>query len=96
MATIGWVLASVLLVYEWILIIRAVLSWVLVINPRWTPRGALLVASEAVYTVTDPPLRLLRRFIKPLRLGNLSLDTAFIVLFLFVILCVRVVGWVFV
>jgi len=94
--TVGWVLTSILLIYEWVLIIRAVLSWVVVINPRWTPHGALLVASEAVYTVTDPPLRWLRRFVKPVRLGNLSLDLAFIILFVFVILCLRVVGWVFV
>lgn len=96
MATVGWVLASCLLIYEWILIARAVLSWVVVLAPRWTPRGAMLLVSEAVYTVTDPPLRLLKRFIKPWRLGGVSLDIAFIVLFIIVIFCARVVGWIFV
>jgi YggT family protein len=33
-----------------------------------------------VWTVTDPPLKALRRVIPPLRIGNVSLDLAFIVL----------------
>ena len=37
---------------------------------------------ELAYTVTDPPLRALRRIIPPLRLGNVSLDLSFIVLFI--------------
>jgi len=41
-----------------------------------------LVVLEAVYTVTDPPIKLLRRFIPPLRLGSISLDLSFLIVLL--------------
>jgi YggT family protein len=47
----------------------------------WRPRGVVLVLAEATYTVTDPPLKLLRRFIPSVRLGNVALDLSFTVLF---------------
>jgi YggT family protein len=34
-----------------------------------------------VYSVTEPPLRWLRRYIRPLPLGAISLDISFIVLY---------------
>jgi len=50
----------------------------------------VLVLAEAVYSVTDPPLRLLRRVIPPLRLGAVQIDLAFTVLFLIVIILLGV------
>jgi YggT family protein len=47
------------------------------LNREWRPRGAGLVAAEVVYTVTDPPIRTLRRFIPPLRVGAIAIDFAF-------------------
>jgi len=91
MAVVGWTLIGLLTVYEWILICHAILSWVQVINPRWTPRGAFLVIAEGIYTLTDPPLRLLRKLIKPLRIGRVGFDMAFLVLFCLVILCLTAV-----
>jgi YggT family protein len=45
----------------------------------------ILVIAELIYTVTDPPIRLLRRLIPPLRLGGISLDLGFTLLFFFTI-----------
>lgn len=95
MAIIGWVLLLLLTVYEWVLIGRAILSWVQAVNPRWTPRGPVLVLAEIAYTLTDAPLRWLRKFIKPLRLGNVQLDMAFMVLFFLVIILMRVISLIF-
>ena len=39
----------------------------------------LLVLCEAIYTITDPPLKLVRKVIPPLRVGDVSLDLAWIV-----------------
>jgi YggT family protein len=64
-----------------VLIGRLVLDWVQVFARDWRPRGALLVVAEAIYTVTDPPLKALRRLIPPLQLGSLRLDLAFLILF---------------
>jgi len=94
MAIVGWVLIGLLTLYEWILIVRAVFSWIQLLRPRWVPRGILLVIAEAVYTVTDPPLRLVGKLIKPLRVGSVRLDLAFLVLFILVVLCIALIQWV--
>ena len=56
-----------LLLFFVALIIRLVYDWVQMFAREWRPRGAALVAAHAVYAVTDPPLRVLRRAIPPLR-----------------------------
>jgi YggT family protein len=72
------------------LIIRLVFDWVRVFSRDWRPSGVVLVAAEAVYSVTDPPLRALRRLLPPLRLGGVQLDLAFMVLFLIVIILMSI------
>ena len=52
-----------------VLLVRLVLDWIPFFNREWRPKGAGLVAAEIVYTVTDPPIKLFRRFIPPLRVG---------------------------
>jgi len=75
-------LAFVLGLYLIVLIGRVVFDWVQVFARDWRPRGVMLVLAEAIYTLTDPPLRALRKVIPPLTLGQVRLDLAFIVLFL--------------
>jgi YggT family protein len=74
------VVAFVLLLFLIFLVGRLVLEWVQVFAREWKPRGASLVLAETVYTVTDPPLRGLRRVVKPIRLGSVQLDLAFLIL----------------
>lgn len=69
-----------------VLLVRVLLSWVPLLNQGWTPRGVVLVMVESVYFVTDPPLKLLRSFIKPVRMGTISLDLGVLVLFLVIYL----------
>lgn len=69
-----------LLVYVVVLLLRLVFDWIQVFARDWRPRGLVLVVAESVYTVTDPPLRLLRRVIPPLRFGGVQLDLGFMVL----------------
>jgi len=68
------------------LIIRLVLDWIQIFSHDWRPRGAVLLLAEGVYSVTDPPLRALRRVVPPLNLGAIRLDLAFTVLFLIVVI----------
>ncbi len=63
---------------------RFILDWVQVLSPSFRPKGLLLVIAELVYTVTDPPLRLVRRFVKPIPLGGASLDLAWVVVMLLI------------
>jgi YggT family protein len=71
------------------LICRLVLDWIQVLARQWRPRGPILVFAEGVYTVTDPPLKFLRRLIPPLSLGSIRLDMAFLVLILAVTMTTR-------
>ncbi|NDL59186.1 YggT family protein [Phytoactinopolyspora mesophila] len=74
------------------LLVRLVVDWIQVFAREWQPKGPLLVVLEAVYTVTDPPLRLLRRVIPPLRIGSVAIDLAFIVLIILVRIAQSVVA----
>jgi len=80
MSAVGQVLASALWIYWIILIGRLVLDLVQVFARSWTPKGPLLLIAEFIYTLTDPPLNLLRRVIPPLRLGSVQFDLAFLIL----------------
>jgi YggT family protein len=79
---ISQILGFALFLYFIVLLARLVLDWVQVFSRDWRPRGPLLVVAEVVYSLTDPPLRALRRVIPPLRLGGIALDLAFLVLIL--------------
>ncbi|MDR1294761.1 MAG: YggT family protein [Bifidobacteriaceae bacterium] len=82
MALVAAILAVAAQVYLGLLMIRLVLELVVAFARAWRPRGALAVAVELVYTITDPPLRLARRYIPPVRMGAVSLDLAFAVVVL--------------
>ena len=68
--------------YLLVLLARVVIDLVQVFSRTWRPTGAILVLANMVYAVTDPPLRFIRRFVPPLRLGQVSLDLGFLILFL--------------
>jgi YggT family protein len=91
MGTLKTVLTAVLLVYLFILIVRMVFTWIQSFSRDWHPSGIVLVIAESAFTVTDPPLKFLRRFIPPLRLGMVALDLSFIVLFFVVVIMLEVV-----
>jgi YggT family protein len=74
------VISLLLLLALVVLLGRLVLDWVQVFARDWRPRGAVLVVAEGVYTVTDPPIKAIRRVIPPLRVGGMSIDLAFMVL----------------
>ena len=83
------VLLFVLNLFFAALICRLVLDWIQVLARQWRPRGPVLFLAEGVYTVTDPPLKFLRRLIPPLSLGGIRLDLAFLVLILVVSFALR-------
>ena len=90
MAVVGQVLATVLWLYWLILIGRLILDFVQIFARSWQPRGPILVVAEAIYSVTDPPLRFLRRFIPPLKLGGVQFDLAFLILIIAVQILINV------
>jgi YggT family protein len=73
------------------LIGRLILDYIRIFSPNWRPRGIVLALAELIYSVTDRPLRFVRQFVPPLRLGAVSLDLSFIVVFFVVQLLMRLV-----
>jgi YggT family protein len=85
------VLTYVLTIYLVVLIGRMIFSWVQVFAREWRPSGIVLVIAEGIFTITDPPLRFLRRFIPTVRLGMMALDLSFMVLFIVILILLEVV-----
>ncbi|MDF0532442.1 YggT family protein [Tsukamurella sp. 8F] len=67
-----------------LLLIRLVFEVVKSLARDWNPSGFGVVLLEAVFTVTDPPIKLLRRLIPPIRLGAVRLDLSMLVLFILI------------
>ena len=61
-------------VFFFALIGRLILELLVSFRPGFRPKGIFLPVAEIVMTLTDPPLRFIRRFIKPVQIGSLSLD----------------------
>jgi YggT family protein len=49
-----------------------------------------LVLAEGIFTATDPPLKFLRRYIPPLRIGRVAMDLSYMVLFIVVLILLQV------
>jgi YggT family protein len=86
------ILIIALTLYLILLIGRMIFETVQAFARSWHPTGVMLVLAEAIYTVTDPPLKFLRRFIPPLRLGTVAFDLSFTVLFIVVLVLIQVVS----
>jgi YggT family protein len=91
-AFVASVLYFALLVFLILLVFRLIMEYVFMFARSYRPAGAVAVALELCYTVTDPPLKALRRVIPPLRVGRVSVDLSFIVLFIVVQILMRVVS----
>jgi YggT family protein len=75
---VGSIIQWVLWVFLLVLFARMILSWVPVLVRDWEPKGPVLVFAEIIYSITDPPLKLIRKVLRPVRVGNMMLDLAFI------------------
>jgi YggT family protein len=84
------VLTYVLSIYLVVLIGRMIIGWIQVFARSWRPTGVVLVLAEGIFTATDPPLKFLRRYIPPLRIGTVAMDLSYMVLFIVVLILLQV------
>lgn len=91
-STIAGIVYAALLIYLLIMWVRFIVDIVQVINRQWRPRGFVLVVTEVAYVLTDPPLKLVRRLIPPIRAGGMALDFGWSIVMLAVIVLIIVVG----
>lgn len=82
MSILGQVIEGALWLFLALLWARFVADWVQIFARNWAPSGPLVVGLEVVYSATDPPIKALRRFIPPLRIGTIALDVSFLLVLL--------------
>ena len=81
MSSFGSLIAFVLQLFIISLFARVILDYIRIFSPSWRPRGVILAIAEAVYAITDPIMRFVRRFIPPLRIGPVAIDISFLLIF---------------
>ena len=81
MSSFGSLIAFVLQMFIISLFARVILDYIRIFSPSWRPRGVILAIAEAVYGITDPIMRFVRRFIPPLRIGPVAIDISFLLIF---------------
>ena len=82
MNIVGQLIELILGTFIVLLFVRLVVDWIQMFARSWVPHGPVLVVLEGVYTITDPPVKALRRVIPPLRLGGVAIDLSFIAVLL--------------
>jgi YggT family protein len=85
------VLYYLLTIYLIVLVGRMIISWIQMFARSWTPTGVVLLIAETIFTLTDPPLKFLRRYIPMLRIGTVAMDLSFMVLFIVIVILLDVV-----
>lgn len=91
-ATIILVALNIFVVVMWA---RFILDLVAMLARQWRPRGFVLLLAELAYTITDPPVKAVRRVVPPLRAGGVSIDFSWsIVLIAAIILSYIVTGFI--
>ena len=82
MNIVGQLIELLLGTFIVLLFVRLIVDWIQMFARSWVPHGPVLVVLEGVYTITDPPVKALRRVIPPLRLGGVAIDLSFIAVLL--------------
>jgi YggT family protein len=73
-------LLTLLNLFKYALFIRIIIDYARMFARNWRPNSFLITFFEFIYSVTDPPMKFVGRFVPPLRLGGVSLDLSVIVL----------------
>ena len=86
-ATIAYYLLLLFFLLMWA---RFILDLAQSFSRGWRPKGPVLVLAEVAYTVTDPPIRRVRKILPPVRLGSVALDFGWCIIMLAVIILMSV------
>lgn len=79
-----------LLLYFFALWARFILDFARNFARNWRPRGGVLIFTEVVYAITDPPIKLVRRIIPTIRIGGIALDFAWSIVLIVVLILMSV------
>jgi YggT family protein len=76
------ILGLALFAFWLLLIFRVVIEFIRSFSRDWHPTGILVVFLEIIMSITDPPVKLLRRLIPQLTIGAVRFDLSIMVLLL--------------
>jgi YggT family protein len=82
----------ILLLFQLVLVARAILDWSIVLAGPSAPGSFRSRATAGVYRITEPVLAPIRRAIPPLRVGGTAIDLSYIVLFIAIVLIRAVIA----
>lgn len=82
---IATVVYLILITYLVVLWARFIIDLARVLNRNWRPRGLMVVVAEFVFTITDPPIRAVRKILPPVRVGGAALDFSWSIVMIVVI-----------
>jgi len=88
-ATVVYIALYLFFLAMWV---RFVFDWMRVLSKNFRPRGPLLVAAEAAYSITDRPLRAVRRFTPTVRFGGAAIDLGWSLLMIGTLILLSIVG----
>jgi YggT family protein len=86
------VIYLILFLFMLALVAYLVVSWIQAFAPDWRPRGVLAVVLESIFSVVDPPIKMVRRVVPMLTIGNFRLDLAFMIVFFVTWLLLSITG----
>lgn len=92
MSLVGVIFYVLIHLYTLILIFRLITEMIASFSREFRPASWFAVIAEVAFRLTDPPVKLLRRVIPPVRTGQISLDVSVIVLFFILIIVQALIG----
>ena len=91
MGILGTILYWALQLFVYAMFARFIVDFVMSINRGWRPPAILMPVVDFAFTITDPPLKMVRRFVPPLRLGVVALDLAWTIVLIAALFLQRLV-----
>ena len=76
------ILGFALFIFWLLLIARVVVEFIRSFSRDWRPSGITVVILEVIMSITDPPVKLLRRLIPQLTIGAVRFDLSIMILLL--------------
>ncbi|MEY3029464.1 MAG: hypothetical protein RL198_861 [Actinomycetota bacterium] len=92
MTFVGFALWWLLQFFVLAMFVRFIADFITVMRPGWRPNRVLIPIFELAFTITDPPIKFVRRFLPPLRLGGIALDLAWTAVLLAALFLQRILG----
>lgn len=91
MGFLGTILYWALQLFVYAMFARFIVDFIMSVNRGWRPPAILMPVVDFAFTITDPPLKLVRRFVPPLRLGVVALDLAWTIVLIAALFLQRLV-----